>query len=338
MAAIEPPYVCQGRTDHPAQLFRMALAGATGAPFAAGGTSPQGGVDPYIGQAMVVTGLASLNVQIGTGLVYIPATTAWNGMYAGYNTATFNVAIPAASATQWRSDYIVAQVTDPGDATANWAVNNVAGTFSASSPGALPALPANSIPLAIVRVVPNMTVTNGGGTVVDARIFNGLKGVFPTTSALKPATTCPNGTMWYESDTQLLGVLVNGSRKYIAFTSQLSSNDAWHAFNPLSNSWSVPGGGFAQYRYSNDGRSIKLSAKQLSPGTKTDGTVVSSNFPVGYRPINNHEFPISADALGGLTAGMARMTLSTAGNLTVFGVNAAGLSEISFDVEVPLDL
>jgi hypothetical protein len=339
MTAINPPYVCQGRTDHPAQLFRLALAGAAGAPFAAGGTSPAGGVDPYLGQAMAITGLASMNVQVGTGLVYIPNTTAWNGMYAGYNTATFNVPIAASSSTQWRSDYIVAQVTDPGDNTANWQVSSVAGAFSSSSPGALPALPANSIPLAIIRVVPNMSVTNGGGTVVDARVFNGLKGVFPTTSANKPSLTCPNGTMWYESDTQLLGMLIGGARKYVAFTSQLTSNDPWHAFNPLSNSWAVGGGGWAQYRYANDGRSVKISAKGLTLGTKTDGTIVSSNFPAGYRPINNHEFPVATDAIPApTTAGTPRMTLDTSGNLKCFGFLGSTGVEVSWDVEVPLDL
>src|SRR6266571_450582 len=129
MAAANPPYACQGRTDHPAQLFRIAHATATGAPFAAGNTSPAGGVDPYLGQGMVVTGLASMNVQIGTGVVNIPHTTAWNGMYTGYNTATFNVALAAASATQWRRDLIVAQVTDPGDNTAAWNAVAVTGTF-----------------------------------------------------------------------------------------------------------------------------------------------------------------------------------------------------------------
>ena len=105
--------------------------------------------------------LAGHGVQVGTGLVYIPNSTAWNGEYAGYNTSTFNVALAASSSTQYRRDYIVAQVTDPGDATANWNVVAVTGTFSSSAPGALPAIPANSIPLAIVNVTPNMTIGDG---------------------------------------------------------------------------------------------------------------------------------------------------------------------------------
>jgi hypothetical protein len=338
MTAIEPPFACQGRADHPASLFRMMLAGAAGAPFAVGNTSPAGGVDPYLGNAMAITGLASLNVQVGTGLVMIPNTTAWNGMYAGYNSATFNLAIAAASSTQWRTDRVDAVVVDPGDATANWNVVVTTGVFSSSSPGATPAAPANSVPLARILVVPNMTVTNGGGTVVDARVFTGLKGVFKTTSAAKPSLTCPEGTMWVESDTHQIGIILNGAYLYLVQSSRASADDPWHAFNPLSNAWAVGSGGFAQYRYSDDGRSIKISAKNLTPGTKTDGTIISTNFPAGYRPINNHEFPIAADALGGLTAGMARCTLDTTGNLKIFGVNAGTLSEISFDAEIPLDL
>jgi hypothetical protein len=334
MTAVNPPFVAQGRTDHPAALFRMMLAAASGSPFATGGTSPVGGVDPYLGGACAVTGLASMNVQIGTGVVFIPNSTAWNGMYAAYNSANFNLSIAASSSTQWRTDRVDAVVTDPGDNTANWNAVVTTGTFSSSSPGATPAAPANSIPLALIRVVPNMTVTNGGGTVVDSRIFNGLKGVFPTTSALKPSTSCPNGTMWYESDTQLLGVLVNGTRKYIAFTSQLTANDAWHAFNPLSNSWAVGSGGFAQYRYSNDGRSVKISAFNLTAGTVTDGTVVSNLFPAGYRPTSNHNFPVGCANVAG--SGSPRFTLDTSGNLKCFSIGAG--TNVSFETEVPLDL
>src|SRR3954469_18418779 len=141
MAANNPPWACQGRTDHPAQLVRMAQAGVATRAGVPGITVALGGVNPYFGNRLVITGLASMNVQADTGLVYIPNSTAWNGLYAGYNTGTFNVSLAASSATQWRQDYIVAQVTDPGDNTANWNVVAVTGTFSSSAPGSLPALP-----------------------------------------------------------------------------------------------------------------------------------------------------------------------------------------------------
>jgi hypothetical protein len=291
-----------------------------------------------MGQALIVTGLASMNVQIGTGVVHIPNTTAWNGMYTGYNTATFNVSIPAASSTQWRSDYIVAQIVDPGDATANWAVNDVVGTFSSSSPGALPALPANSIPLAIIRVVPNMTVTTGAGTIVDARVFNGLRGVFPTSSSARPSLTCPNGTIWYESDTHSLGVILNGAYQYLVDTTRSTSNDTWKPLT-LQNGFTFNTGGYASYRYADDGRSVKVSARGISPPASFAENTIVMTLPSGYRPINPHEFAVATDLLAyvGSNAKGPRFTVDTAGTLRIWGV-AAAATTVSMDIDIPLDL
>src|ERR1700744_328005 len=226
MAATNPAYVCQGRTDHPASLFRMAQAGLHPSMMAAGSTAPAGGVSPHFGSALAISGLASMNVTVGTGLAYMPNSTAWNGMYAGYNSATFTVAIAAASSSQWRTDLICATMTDPGDNTAAWTVQAVTGTNSSSSPGATPALPSNSVPLALVRVTPNMTVTNGAGTVVDNRSYIGMQGTIITTSSNKPSLSMPNGTTWYETDTGGYGVILQGAYQYIA--TGTVSTDTWH--------------------------------------------------------------------------------------------------------------
>jgi hypothetical protein len=241
-----PPYACQGRTDHPAVLFRMALAGISTGAMAAGNTSPGSGVNAYFGQSLAIGGLGSMNVSVGTGLGYIANSTAWNGMYAAYNTASFNVAIPAASSTQWRRDYIVAQVVDPGDNTAAWNVINVEGAFSSSAPGSLPAVPANSLVLGIVNVVPNMTVTNGAGTVVDARQWQPLVGTLTTTSSARPSLTCPNGTMWYETDTKQLGVIQNGTYQY--FSTNTIIDDTWHTITTDAG-WSGVAAGYAAPSY-----------------------------------------------------------------------------------------
>lgn len=336
MTAVNPPWACQGRSDHPAQLVRMAQAGATGAPFALGGTSPVGGVDPYFGAAALITGLASLNVQVGTGLIYIPNTTAWNGMYAGYNTANFNVSIAAASSTQWRTDRVDAVCTDPGDATAAWNAVVTTGTFSSSSPGATPAAPANSIPLALIRVVPNMTVTNGGGTVVDNRTMNGLKGVWPTTSALRPSLSCPNGTMWYESDTQALGVIVAGAYRYINVTAP-AVQDPWHNFNPLVTGWSVPVSGFAKYRKTFDNEVQITASLATTTGTAGDNlvTITSSALPAGYRPINNHPFAVATNIPA--TARQAFGQLLTTGHIQLNDVSTTA-SNVWWEVKIPLDV
>jgi len=339
MTAVNPPWACQGRTDHPAALVRMAQAGATGAPFALGGTSPAGGVDPYFGQALAITGLASLNVQVGTGLVFMPNTTAWNGQYAGYNSATFNVALAAASSTQWRRDLIVAQCTDPGDNTANWNVVAVTGTFSSSAPGALPAQPANSILLAVVNFVPNMTVTNGGGTVVDSRVMNGLKGVWPTTSALRPSLSCPNGTMWYESDTQSLGVIIGGAYRYINVSAP-AVQDPWHNFNPLAAGWSVPVNGYAKYRKTFDNEVQIEGAIATTVGTSgTFTTITASALPAGYRPVNDHIFPVTTDqiATSPTTNQSPKGKIMTTGHIQLQAISSSA-NFIWWEVRCPLDI
>lgn len=304
MAAIEPPYACQGRTDHPASLFRIAHATSTGAPFAVGGTSPLGGVDPYFGAACAVTGLASMNVQIGTGVANIPSTTAWNGMYVGYNTANFNVSIAAASATQWRTDRVDAVVVDPGDATANWNAVVTTGTFASSSPGATPAAPANSVPLALIRVVPNMTVTNGGGTVIDNRLINGLKGVWPTTSTAKPSLSAPEGTMWFETDTNLLGIIVSGAYQYIPIG--LNVADPWHSLGSFGLGWTIARG---RYRFTADGE-LEIDISLTGTGVP-GGLLWPTTLPSQYRPAVTKRIPGVPD-----TGAACHTTISTGGVVT----------------------
>jgi len=306
MAAVNPPWACQGRTDHPAALFRMMLAGEASSPVANASTAPGGGVNPVFGNAMQITGLASLNVQVGTGLVYMPNTTAWNGMYAGYNTATFNLALAAVSATQWRTDRVDAVVVDPGDNTANWNVVVTTGTFSSSAPGSTPAAPANSTPLALVRVVPNMTVTNGGGTIVDSRLYQPLSGPWPTTSSARPPLTAPNGTMWYETDTNLLGVIVNGAYQYIAFSSVV---DSWHNIT-LDSGWAA-GAITPRYRLWNG--VLQLSGQATRSGIAGSANVNNVNpLPAGYRPPGTVDFGAYYDT----NFNRAHMSMNNAGVIT----------------------
>lgn len=339
MSAVNPPWACQGRIDHPAQLFRMALAGLNPGMMAVGATSPGGGVNPYFGQAMQVTGLASLNVQIGTGLISIPSTTAWNGMYVGYNNATFNVVIPAVSTTQWRSDYIAAVMTDPGDNTAAWNVVDIPGAFSSSAPGALPALPANAIPLAIVRVVPNMTVTNGGGTVVDARAYSGLQGPIITTSTTRPPLTMPNGTMWYETDTQAIGVIINGAYRYLPFMN--AAIDGWHTL-AVGSGFSAASGEMApRYRKLSTGL-ISIQGAITFPSAGSYNSVGFATLPSGY---HRTDFPSRAPIayIGAnpgsyvVIVGSPRLFIDTSGGVSVAGI-PSGENSQNCDISCQIDV
>jgi hypothetical protein len=329
---INPAYVMQGRTDHPAQLFRLALAGVASSPVVAGATAPGGGVNPYLGGRLAVTGLASLSVQVNTGLVYIPNSTAWQGLYAGFNTSTYNVSIPSASSTQWRRDYIAAVVTDPGDNTANWNIIDVAGTFSSSSPGALPSLPANAVPLAIVNVVPNMTVTNGSGTVADARLWQPLGGPWTTTSSARPSTSAPNGTMWYETDTNQLGVIINGAYKYVNVG---TAADTWHTAT-YQNGWGPQAAGL-DLQYTKLQNGLVATLGRLTCGsTFSGGPQTIATLPTGYRPTQPSAY-IASQAHGGSgttppyeITGSGLVVVDSSGNVKVYGaMNAGQFLEVS---------
>lgn len=335
MAITNPPYVCQGRTDHPAALFRMALAAVQPGPMLVGATSPVGGVNINFGNALQVTGLASMNVQVGTGFCLMPNSTSWNGMYGGYNASTLNLSISAASSTQWRTDRVDAVVVDPGDNTANWTPVVTIGTLSSSAPGATPAAPANSTPLALVRVVPNMTVTNGGGTVVDNRVYQTLPGVWPTTSTNRPSLSDPEGMMWFETDTNLLGIIVNGTYEYILLGT--AAPDTWHDFRPAnagfngSNSGEYP----PQYRKTPDGMYVEFMGSVGLPASGMNATNVFTNaMPAGYRP--NHHSPIPAVCSN---SEVVDFNILTNGMIQLGGFTGSGSGVLAYlNGRIPLDV
>lgn len=322
MAVTNPAYCMQGRTDHPAQLFRMALAGVGTSPVGAGGTAAGGGVSPYFGGALGVTGSASLSLTVGTGLVYIPSSTAWNGLYAAYATSTTTVTIPAASSTQWRRDYIVAEITDPSDNTAAWNIIDVEGTFSSSAPGALPTLPANCVPLAVVAVTPNMTVTTGA--VTDVRTYVPLGGPTPCTAATAP--TGPDGTMWYETDTDLLGVWQNGAKAYIL--TGPGATDTWHDYRPANSGFNGTNSGSypPQYRKAVDGQHVELIGGVGLPASGMNGTNIFANaMPSSYRP-NMHQ-PIPAVCSNGETC---TFNIQANGMIQLGGFTGSGSGVIAY--------
>jgi hypothetical protein len=334
MAPINPSFILQGRTDNTAVGMRMAVAGAVAAGMAAGATSAGGGVHPAFGNRLVVTGTAGLSVNVDTGFVYMPNSTAWNGVYAGWNTASYAVAIGAISGTQWRQDYIAAVQTDTGSAGDTWDIIDVVGANSGSAPGTLPALPANAIPLATIACTPAMTVTNGVGTVNDARVYAPLTGTVPCTSSTRPPLTAPEGTTFYESDTHMMGIIISGAYQYMyVIPGAAATIDPWHDLPALSNSWTsngtLPLNGYRKCPWDPTLMQIIIN---LTSGVTTNGTVVV-NLPAPYRVSANYQrqdLTCNIEAAGWSTprsdGGTAYLRFSTTGDVTVYGLpNGSGL-------------
>lgn len=344
MAPLNPSFVLQNRTDHTAQVFRMGIAGATTGPVPIGSTIASDGVVPGFGNQLIVTGNANLTVNVDTGLVYMASNTAWQGTYVGVNTASYVVTVPAVSATQWRSDYIVARQHDVanGDGDNNWDIIDVPGAFSSSAPGTLPALPNNSVPLAIIRVTPNMTVTNAGGTIVDARIYAPLPGVLWTTSSAKPALTCHEATMWFETDTGQLGIIVQGAYKYISIIGTGTAQDTWHSIagGSFQNSWGLHGSGHFKYRRSLENELI-IDATNLNPGNTADGTVILNPgaLPSGWQVTTAKRVVCWNDAIKTVSGNLEPPALEfeTDGSVQCFG-NASATTRFDLYARIPLDV
>jgi hypothetical protein len=252
-------------------------------------------------------------------------------MYAAYQSTTTNVAIAAASSTQWRSDYIVAQITDPGDNTAAWSLVDVQGAFSSSAPGTLPAIPANAIPLSIIRVVPNMTVTNGGGTVNDARIWQPLPGPLMTTSSARPSLSSPEGTLWFETDTNNLGIIINGAYNYIPTSP--AATDSWHTMSSFLNGWAATTN---TPRYKLSGRNTVILDGAIDATSSTAGTFFT--MPTGYRPISPNKL-YAAGANGGVIANNSPfISVANTGSIATGGITV-GTSGVHVTIsgEYPLD-
>lgn len=338
MSPINPSFCLQNRTDHPASAFRLALGAVAAGGMAVGATSPAGGVHPAFGNAMAVTGTSGLSVNVDTGLVYMPATTAWYGAYVGYNAASYNITLAAVSTTQWRTDAIVAVQNDSAvggtvygaNGADGWDIVAITGTFSSSSPGATPTLPNSSVLLALIRVTPNMTVTNGVGTVVDSRSYMPLNGPIWTTSAGRPPTTAPEGTTWWETDTHLMGILVQGAYQYMYLVPGTANPpDTWHALPVLQNSWAlITGLPSSGYRKRPSDPTVVEFMCQVQNGNRADGTSLLT-MPAGYAAAGNYQRMGCSTGTGWTsprTDGESpQLLVDTSGNVTLLGMpNGAG--------------
>lgn len=331
MAPVLPPAFLQNLTTHTAQTFRNAIVGYAAGGMAAGATSPQGGVHPAFGNRLVVTGTSGLSVNVDTGLVFMPCSTAFNGCYVGVNTALYSVAIASVSTTQWRQDIICATAQDTalGGSTDNWIIQDVVGAYSSTPPGTLPTLPSNSVPLAYIEVVPNMTATNGAGTVIDARLYSPLTGRLYCTSSTRPPLTAPEGTEFWETDTHMAGVIVNGQYQYQHVIPQPAQPyDPWHSLPSLQNGWSLslglPASGYRKMPA--DPTMVQLQGN-LVAGTVADGTAIMT-MPAAYAGTSGSQY-IACTVYPGWSGGRSdgaspAVRINESGNVIVYGLPATG--------------
>lgn len=113
----------------------------------------------------------------------------------------------------------------------------------------------------------------------------------------------------------------------------------WDNFNPLSNSWSVPSGGYAKYRLWPAVNVLEISAWIKSPGSSQVNSVTIATFPSGFRPASTHGFAVAADLLPASINQSPMMTITSGGVMQAQGVGGnPGNANVYFNVRLPLDV
>ena len=221
MALSAPPYA-QQNANHSASLFRQAVGSAF---YQAHGTL--GGND----FAVTAQSTPNMTVQVAAGQAWVQGTSTGtiSGIYVGQQGSYFalsdaptTVTIATANPTNPRIDLIYLRILDTafGDASNSAIIGVVTGT-PASSPS-VPALPANALDLAHVRVNANVTsITNsnisfsgrdgGGNNLVTRAIAAGT--VLMTTEAALPSASARNpqiGQLALAADTYTLYTYLGG--------------------------------------------------------------------------------------------------------------------------------
>ncbi len=191
---------------------------------------------------------ANMSVDVKTGICVIQGTeNALQGAYTALIDATENLVIAAAHATLARKDIVVGRVKDStySGASNSFTVEVVTGT-AASSP-AEPALPANSIKLAVVNVAAAASsITNAN--ITDSRVYTSAAGApIVCTSTTRPAFP----VAWqfiYELDTH-----------------------QYYTFHPANSTWQLQG-----YDSSMNTYSVALTASTTNPTLGTGGSIVGN--------------------------------------------------------------
>lgn len=261
MTVVNPPYVLQNRTDHPAKAFRRALGGVVSA-----------GVGSATDYAVTQNTTPNLTVQVAAGDAYVTCYNTSGGLYHVFNDGTQSATITAAHATLPRRDLVVVRVQDQEQSGAT----NTADVFVvAGTPAAVPvdpALPTGASYLTLARVaVAAATTTITSANITDLRTYaHTAGGLQVVTSGTRPASAY-EGQQAYETDTDRI-VTWDGT------TWQTSAQlGAWTAYTPVwtaSTTNPALGNGTLTGAYVQIGKTVHYRIRLRAGTTTTYGTGV----------------------------------------------------------------
>lgn len=120
----------------------------------------------------------------------------------------------------------------------------------------------------------------------------------------------------------------------VAQAPSTSNAETWHNFNPLSNSWSVPSNGYANYRLTPQNE-LQISAWIQAPAASQNSVTIAT-FPAGYRPVSKHGVRCAADGISSTGAGNGFFTITSGGVMQATGIAASANCYI--EEKVPLDV
>lgn len=213
---------------------------------------------------------ANMSVDVSTGYGWLPGqSTTTQGMYTVVSDAITNLAIATANVTNPRIDLVYMQLQDAAySGSNNQFVQAVVTGTPAVSP-LVPALPANSIPLARVAVAANATsvVT---ANITDVRIQLGSSGgLVQAPSGFMPLYAAAGMSLW-QPDTGKMKVFSNANA-----WEDFVKPGAWTTYTPVwTSSGTAPtlGNGTLTGRYSKIGRQVTAQIIWTSQSTTLYGT------------------------------------------------------------------
>lgn len=200
MTEIQPASFYQARTDHSAEVMRMAQAAMMGEHNIAGGFSGRGGIHPESGNRMQVTqtGSPSMAVIVRSGTVFLAGSEgARQGMYVCHNDADKTISVAAApGAGQSRKDIVQARVRDAQYSGSNndWLLEVKTGTPASTGTEVAPANDANGLTLAIISIGPSQSSIVNANILMFAPYAHSVGGygeignpfLFPPSGSIRP--------------------------------------------------------------------------------------------------------------------------------------------------------